>query len=207
MSTRRDFIAHSGSTFGGMWLMRFAPLIAAAQACASDAVDSGAYAFTTLTAREAADFEAFSARIVPTDETPGAREAGAVYFADNVLGGFMSYLLPIVRQGLEAMNGRVGEAFGGTGDFADLGETEQDEIIASVETDDPMFFFFAKTLVMLSLAADPSYGGNRDKIGWRLIGFEDTYAYQPPFGYYDRDEHASTATPEPEPGSPEGGDR
>jgi len=33
----------------------------------------------------------------------------------------------------------------------------------------------------------PSYGGNRDGIGWTLLGFDDTHAYAPPFGYYDRD--------------------
>jgi gluconate 2-dehydrogenase gamma chain len=205
METRRDFIAHSGSAMSGMWLMRFAPLVAAAQACASDAVESGGYAFTTLTPREAADFEAFSARIVPTDDTPGAREAGAVYFADNVLGDFLSDLLPIVRPGLEAMGGRVAQSFPDADSFADLAEEQQDEIIAAVETDDPGFFFFAKTLVLMSLASDPRYGGNRDKVGWRLIGFEEAYAYQPPFGYYDRNEHGTASSPEP--GSPDGADR
>ncbi len=33
----------------------------------------------------------------------------------------------------------------------------------------------------------PSYGSNRDSIGWRLIGFDDAHAFTPPFGYYDRD--------------------
>jgi hypothetical protein len=32
---------------------------------------------------------------------------------------------------------------------------------------------------------NPSYGGNRGKIGWKQIGFEGSMAYQPPFGYYD----------------------
>jgi gluconate 2-dehydrogenase gamma chain len=32
---------------------------------------------------------------------------------------------------------------------------------------------------------DPSYGGNRDQAGWKLIGFEDKHQYEPPFGYYD----------------------
>jgi hypothetical protein len=36
--------------------------------------------------------------------------------------------------------------------------------------------------------ANPAYGGNRDKIGWKLLGFEDRYIWQQPFGYYDRDE-------------------
>jgi hypothetical protein len=34
--------------------------------------------------------------------------------------------------------------------------------------------------------AMPSYGGNRDKLGWALIGFQDRHSWQPPFGYYDK---------------------
>jgi gluconate 2-dehydrogenase gamma chain len=191
-TTRRDFIATSGSAMSGLWMMRFAPMIAAAQACATDAMRTGT-AFTTFTAREGADFDAFAARIVPTDETPGAREAGAVYFADNALGSFMSELLPIVRGGLEEMNGRVAASFDGVATLAELSEVQQDQIITSVEQEDPGFFFFAKTLVMLGLVTNPEYGGNRDKVGWQLIGFEDDYQYSPPFGYYDRNEHGAGA--------------
>lgn len=42
-------------------------------------------------------------------------------------------------------------------------------------------------LTVLGLFASPDYGGNRDGLGWRLINLEDTHAYQPPFGWYDRD--------------------
>ena len=33
----------------------------------------------------------------------------------------------------------------------------------------------------------PEYGGNRDKVGYELIGFEDRHAWQSPYGYYDAD--------------------
>jgi hypothetical protein len=33
----------------------------------------------------------------------------------------------------------------------------------------------------------PEYGGNREGLGWKLIGFEDRHIFEPPFGYYDRD--------------------
>jgi len=39
----------------------------------------------------------------------------------------------------------------------------------------------------LGMFSDPSYGGNRNGIGWELLGFRNDHAYQPPFGYYDRD--------------------
>lgn len=188
MTTRRDFLSTSGSMMGGAWLMRLAPLVGALQACASDAMRDG-LAFVTFTEREGADFDAFAARIVPTDDTPGAREAGSVYFADQALGDVLSDLLPIVRGGLAAMNERVRETFPDAEAFAELPEARQDEIITAIEAEDPGFFFFARTLVLIGLVGNPEYGGNRDKAGWALLGFEDTYRYEPPFGYYDRNEH------------------
>ena len=58
-------------------------LLAAQQA---KAAQNSARSFVNLSREEAAEFEAIAARILPTDETPGAREAGVIYFMDNVLG-------------------------------------------------------------------------------------------------------------------------
>lgn len=33
--------------------------------------------------------------------------------------------------------------------------------------------------------ANPEYGGNTGKIGWKLIGFEDRFVWSAPFGWYD----------------------
>jgi gluconate 2-dehydrogenase gamma chain len=38
---------------------------------------------------------------------------------------------------------------------------------------------------IMGFFSNPQYGGNRDKMGWKLIGFEDAFVFQPPFGYYD----------------------
>ena len=46
--------------------------------------------FEFFTAAEAAEVEAMSSRIIPTDETPGAKEAGVVYFIDRALVTFAS---------------------------------------------------------------------------------------------------------------------
>lgn len=188
MASRREFLSTSGSAVGGAWLMRLMPVLAWTQGCASDAMREGR-AFTTFNEREGADFDAFAARIVPTDDTPGAREAGSVYFADQALGTVLSDLLPMVREGLAAMDEDVRERFPNADGFADLSAARQDEIITAMEADDPGFFFFARTLVMLGLVSNPEYGGNRDKTGWAILGFDDAYRYEPPFGFYDRDEH------------------
>jgi hypothetical protein len=39
---------------------------------------------------------------------------------------------------------------------------------------------------MLGMFSHPMHGGNFNKVGWNLIGFEDRYSWTPPFGYYDR---------------------
>ena len=188
--SRRDFLSTSGSFAGGAWLARFAPLIAAAQACARDARVSGE-PFTTFTAREGADFEALAARIIPTDATPGASEAGCAYFADQALGNFMADLLPVVRSGLARLDERVATTEDAA--FADLPEARQDEVIGAVEREDSQFFFVARSIVVIGFLSNPEHGGNRDGVGWSVIGFEDGFAYQPPFGYYDRDEHGAGA--------------
>jgi gluconate 2-dehydrogenase gamma chain len=33
----------------------------------------------------------------------------------------------------------------------------------------------------------PRYGGNKNKLGYELIGFDDQHAWAPPFGFYDAD--------------------
>jgi gluconate 2-dehydrogenase gamma chain len=189
-SSRRHFLTTSGSLAGGAWLARLAPLIAATQACAADALRDG-LPFTTFTDREGADFDALSGRIIPADDTPGAREAGAVHFADRALGSFMADLLPEVRAGLARLHERSLAENGRP--FTELPESRQDELVAVIEREDPAFFSFARSLVVLGMVSDPTHGGNRDGIGWQMIGFEDDFAYQPPFGYYDRDEHGGPA--------------
>ena len=73
--TRREFLTTSGSAMGGAWLLRFAPLIAATQACASDAMRSG-LPFTTFSEREGADFDAFAARLASPGSVVRRHEAG-----------------------------------------------------------------------------------------------------------------------------------
>jgi hypothetical protein len=39
----------------------------------------------------------------------------------------------------------------------------------------------------MGFLADPARGGNRGAVGWKVIGFDDSPTFAPPFGYYDRD--------------------
>jgi gluconate 2-dehydrogenase gamma chain len=142
-------------------VVSLAPLIASAQACASEARRDG-LPFTVLTEREGADFGAFAARIIPTDNTPGATEAGVVYFADGALDTFLYNLLPTIRAGMSGLGDRAAGGSRSTQVFTDLSEERQDEIILAVEREDPDFFSFARTLVMMGFVTNPEHGGNRD---------------------------------------------
>src|SRR6266478_2656874 len=43
------------------------------------------------------------------------------------------------------------------------------------------------TIVGFLIDPESGRGGNRDGIGWKLIGRDREHMFQPPFGYYDKD--------------------
>lgn len=170
---------------------------------------------------------AASARIIPTDHDPGAREANVVNFIDRYLSGIdyvysnpwgsgflrlagdrakgwtfrIARLQKRYRDGIKKLDAASKQAFGGT--FATLADDQQDQILASLSpsevvpepvslkvttskekrgdaklvlsmpvTDDALDFF--GTLVLhtrMGFYADPVYGGNKDHVGWKVIGF------------------------------------
>lgn len=67
--------------------------------------------------------------------------------------------------------------------FATLTETQQDGVLAGLEdssidlVDLPghLFFRLLRMHAMQGLFCDPIYGGNRNKLGWKLVGFPGVY--------------------------------
>lgn len=180
--SRRLFLQGSGAAAGGTLARLSWPAALAAAQAACSARDEAA-AFTTLTPGEARDIEAFSARILPTTATPGAREAGVVYFFDNILGQQMSGMLGGLRATLNAFQAGIPERFPGATSFADLSEADQDAWIAANENSP--FFGMGRMLTIMGFFAMSKYGGNRNNVAWDLIGFEPHGAAQSPYGYYD----------------------
>lgn len=178
--TRRDFLATAGAALGGSWLAATLPALAALSACAREAAESGG-PFTTLTSQEARTMTAFAAQILPSGSLPGATEAGAVYFVDRAIGSIFAPMRDSIRTGLADLDTRA--ATGGARQFADL--TSDRQIIAMKEVEDSPFFFQARMLTIMGVLADPSYGGNRNDTGNRLMRLEHASSWQPPFGFYD----------------------
>ena len=179
--SRRKFMAVAGTGVASVWLTAtFSDLVAAARHAAT------AQHFDVLNPADAADVEAFAAQIVPTDDTPGAREARVVYFIDRGLSTFAKEQRPMLDKGLPELRARVAKTQPGATSFAALPGDKQTAIIAGLEKDKHPFFFFMRGATIAGMLAMPEYGGNYNKSGWRWIGFEDKFSWGPPFGWYDR---------------------
>lgn len=127
---------------------------------------------------------AIAARIVPTDTTPGATEAGVVYFMDNVLGDKREQELELIRAGVRELQTAAALEFNAPY-FYLLDSAQQDQLLTAIEATE--FFASVRFLTVAGMFALPEYGGSADKIGNQLIGFEDRHAWVPPFGFYDAD--------------------
>ncbi|SHS62569.1 Gluconate 2-dehydrogenase subunit 3 precursor [Mycobacteroides abscessus subsp. abscessus] len=141
-----------------------------------------------LNQEEARTIEAMASRIIPSDEHgPGAKEAGAVIYIDQLLAGYYRHLQTFYRQGLIEFEGFCREIYGVP--FIELTEEHQDQILLKIEQIEPadssdsndcndkreillaQFFAVVHEHTMEGTFGDPLYGGNRDTIGWKLIGF------------------------------------
>ena len=181
--TRRIFLQGSG-TFVASTLMRAGvPALAAVSQAACSARDESA-AFEIISSAEAREIIAFAARILPTTDTPGATEAGVVYFFDKALGSFFADTLEYGRMQLAEFQSGIAEAYPGAERFSDLDEEDQDAYLKMKEQS--LFFRGARILTIFGVFSMSSYGGNRDNIGWKLLGMDGPpHAWSYPFGYYD----------------------
>ena len=122
---------------------------------------------------EAATLDAMAARIIPGDAAdPGAHEAQAVVFIDRTLSGFLRDQQTPYRIGLRRLDDFTRERYGRR--FVELDSDQQDQVLAEIDgRDDPLGQLFAvvREHVVQGLFCDPSHGGNRGGVGWRMVGF------------------------------------
>lgn len=164
------------------------------------------------------------ARIIPTDDQPGAKEAGTIEFLDRYLSGTDFIYAKPDGSGFEKLEGKRAEAWRQrveilrtkyiegikeldrrslsrfSADFASLAAGQQDRILgemergtapsnvapaaqtafaaaepalqqtsAEIELD---FFPLLALHTRQGFYSDPVYGGNKDRSGWKLIGFQ-----------------------------------
>ncbi len=181
---RRRVLLGAGGTAAAAWIGLHWPAIAAAHGHAV-AAQSAPATFVVLDAEAVRDVDAIAAQIVPTDDDPGAREAGIVHFVDRSLATWLAPEKQHFLDGLHDFQRQFAVANGGASAFAGAGDAAQIAFLQRVEK--TPFFGFMRMLTLVGMFALPQYGGNRDGVGWKLLGFDDQHAFQPPFGWYDRD--------------------
>ena len=135
------------------------------------------------------------------DLGPGAIEAGVPEFLDRQLDGefglgtrwymqgpwakgeptqgYQSRLTPagLYRAAIKAIDDATGRQFSKS--FAELGTSDQDGFLSRLEKgqvdlgggDSKTFFGVLLQNTLEGFWSDPIYGGNRDMVGWKLIGF------------------------------------
>lgn len=184
---RREFLTTSAALLGGSWLSMQLPMLGDLAAWARAAAAQGE-PFTILTPAEARTMEAFAAQIIPSDSSsPGAKEAGAIWFIDRALGkGYFPEFREPIKAGIADLDARARRRRKAVSGFADLATADQIRVMRQIE--ETPFFFMGRMLSVMGVLADPSHGGNRDHAGEKILGIEHKPAYQPPFGWYDAEE-------------------
>ena len=194
--SRREFV--TGMTaLGAVWLTAACSPRDSTPAATTAAGDTAMHGMTEspapapkllhFTPAEATEVEAVAMRILPSDESPGAKEAGVLYFIDNTLVGYAKEQAPLFASGMSDLAKSVSTKHGATAKFSTLTPTQQDEMLKSIEK--TPFFGAMRFATIAGFLALPKYGGNKDYIGWKFIGQEHAFEQKAPFGWYDRPEN------------------
>jgi gluconate 2-dehydrogenase gamma chain len=159
---------------------------------------SSSSALMHLNEAEARAVEAFADRVIPSgDAGTGAREAGVVFYIDRALAGFASDMQELYAVGLRRLDDLCRVRLGAP--FADLHDDDQDTVVrallgaetpgtersALIAPEDvpaplPQLAAALRQHTVEGFFGDPMYGGNRDAIGWRLVGFPGAqWGYEP----------------------------
>lgn len=187
--SRRVFLLASATGVNAAWIAANYPGILAAQNDLRLAAKAGERPrLVFFTDAQAAEIEAMAAQIIPTDETPGAREAHCIYFIDRALAGFAKASQPVYVKGLQDLQSQTRQLYPDAAKFSALSSEQQIKVLTAMEK--TPFFRAVRTHTVIGFFSRPVHGGNYDKVGWKLIGYDDSLNHKPPFGYYDAQEAA-----------------
>ncbi|WP_222265751.1 gluconate 2-dehydrogenase subunit 3 family protein [Modestobacter marinus] len=168
---------------------------------AATAPDSSV-ALTFFNDAEARTVEAISERIIPDGgDGAGATSAGVVYYIDRSVSGISQNLQHVYRTGLRALERFCQSEF--SAPYVDLSAEQQDDVIrrflgpevvgpaetpqmygdevgerGELDRDLPILrrlFAVVREHAIEGFFCDPVYGGNRDAVGWQLVGFPGAY--------------------------------
>lgn len=117
-------------------------------------------------------------RLIPEDDFPGAWDTGCGGYLCGQLNAQLEYMTTMYCAGLDGLEAEARAEF--AKGFAEISAEQQDDLLGRVETNDvraewatpPAAFFSALVNhTAEGYYADPGQGGNRDRISWKMIGF------------------------------------
>src|SRR5215212_8948377 len=182
--SRRDFLVRSLSGVGAAWAVANYAGIEDAYAFVQQSARSAQPAtFAFFTPAQAADVEAMAAQIIPTDATPGAREARVIIFIDRILNTFEKGAQANYTKGLTELTAQTRQLYPSATAFSALTSDQQIKVLTAIEK--TPFFNQVRTHTITGFFAAPIHGGNANKVGWKLVNYDDSLNHKPPFGYYD----------------------
>lgn len=123
-------------------------------------------------------------RILPKDEDPGATDADVAVYIDNALQTpEIHKMKEDVLSGIDALMRRSQRMY--QKHFADATPEQQDELLrifrdTPAPSGEEHFYTLLVTLTLEGFLGDPSYGGNKGRVGWTLVGFDTS---EPPPGF------------------------
>jgi|SRR5579862_1045809 len=194
---RREFLSWSASGVGG--LLIYSTDLKAFVSLAQHGAQ--AYRLRFFTDEEARIVGAATARIFPTDEAgPGAKEADVVTYIDRQLAGpygydCRRYTEPPFEdgppefgyQGKESPREIYRDGLKQLAGLDQMSPNDQDAALKKIEN--TIFFTMLRKHTIEGMFCDPMHGGNRNLVGWQLIGFPG-----PHMSYYsDIDTHYGVA--------------
>lgn len=202
--SRRGFLSQSLTGISAAWVAAHWPAMLSAATHARQAAKSNSPGkFEFFSPEQVAEIDAISSRIIPTTDTPGAHEAGVVFFIDRALVTFAKDNQKLYAGGLPALQLRVRELFPAVQKFSAATSEQQDQVLESLDEQSgaagtrpfralvgaQSFFETLRVHTISGFLIDPDADkrGNRDGAGWKVIGRDREHMFMPPFGYYDKD--------------------
>jgi len=134
-----------------------------------------------FTDEEASLVEAITEQIVPTDEWPGAKEAGVLNFIDKQLAGTYRRFQNVYRRNLAALSEFCRVTYGKK--FEALEPDFQLRLLENMESGQLNwmgwdsksardFFGLIRDHCMQGFYGSPRHGGNKDYISYRMLGID-----------------------------------
>lgn len=134
-----------------------------------------------FTAEEVLTLDAVAEQVIPSDDLPGGRAAGVSTYIDRQLISYYRHWQQRYRQGLQALQATSHRLAGQ--EFERLSFAEQARVLTAMERnevppelweqDSPAAFFnLVRDHCLQGYYGTPRHGGNRDLVGYRLVGMD-----------------------------------